>query len=209
MSTVISPCSEFPNANTELHAGAIFGCSEPCGPCHVTDPAPVPVASVAPSESEIEGAQGGSSATRSAPGESGFFARVVEHSTELDLDAELPDVAEIEPFVTDERSLDEEHGFARVVAVLTKIAGELAGADGPVRVHSALNGHAQLPPPIAFALLHWRALLEGEDSTALPELTLDEWSAGFLAALFGADARELRNRVRSEGIAAFGVLDAA
>lgn len=195
---VISPCSEFPNANPDLHEGAIVGCDDPCGPCVVIVPAPRAV----------------------APGESGFFAA---RDADVEPD-ELPHVADIEPFHAGEpieeirhdtpapclvRASKPEEGFARVVAVLERIGTELGGDDGPLRVQDALSGATQLPPPIAFALLHWRALLQGEDSSSLPELTLDEWAAGFLAALFGGSASELRNRVRSEGIAAFGVLEAA
>lgn len=205
VTTVVRPCSEFPNDNTTLHAGAIFGCIEPCGPFTVTEPAralPAPPAAVERAE-------------RVAPGESGFFACAPEDAlgsqpelgTESGApDDELPDVVELGPLST-----EEEQGFGRVISILARIGTELAGLSGPERVHSALLGRTQLPPPIAFALLHWRALLEGDDSSApsLPDLTLDEWAAGFLSAVFSTPANELRGRVRAEGIAAFGVLDAA
>lgn len=193
---MIRPCSEFPNANPDLHDGSIVGCDEPCGPCAVVQAAPRAV----------------------APGESGFFASAADTD-------ELPHVEDIAPFVAGEPIEEIRHdtptpcpvrvtedagdGFARVVAVLERIGHELAGEEGPKRVHDALSGATPLPPPIAFALLHWRALLAGEETTSLPELTLDEWASGFLAAVFGATAGELRGRVRNEGIAAFGVLDAA
>lgn len=193
------PCSEFPNANPELHEGAIFGAAEPCGPCVLTDAAPTPKA--AP-----------------APGESGFF----ERRKTPRVAAELPKVDEIESFEADEHvatpapaplftpapagvTVD---GFARVQGALERIAETLA-PEGAKRVQAALSGSAQLPPPIAFALLHWRALLEGEDSSSLPELTLDEWAAGLLAALFDEAPSGMKSRVRAEGIAAFGILDAA
>lgn len=199
------PCSEFPNANPDLHEGAIVGCDDACGPCVVVVPA----------------------ARAIAPGESGFFAIAADLSHDEqhhEWHDELPDVAELEPFHADEPIEEIRHdtprpcrveadalddGFARVVVVLERVAAELVGDAGPRRVQDALSGATQLPPPIAFALLHWRALLRGEDSPSLPELTLDEWAAGFLAALCGMPASELRGRVRSEGIAAFGVLDAA
>lgn len=195
---MIRPCSEFPNANPDLHDGSIVGCDEPCGPCAVVQAAPRAV----------------------APGESGFFVSAADTD-------ELPHVADIAPFLAGEPIEEIRHdtpspcpvrvaergepsdGFARVVGILERIGRELAGDEAPKRVQDALSGATPLPPPIAFALLHWRALLEGEDSTSLPELTLDEWAAGFLAAVFGVTAGELRARVRNEGIAAFGVLDAA
>ncbi|RYZ66018.1 MAG: hypothetical protein EOP08_05755 [Proteobacteria bacterium] len=40
-------------------------------------------------------------------------------------------------------------------------------------------------------------------------LALDEWAAAFLGAVFALPKAELRSRVRAEGIAAFGLLDAA
>ena len=184
---VISPCSEYPNANPDLHDGALVGCADPCGPCTRLE---------APA------------ARTRAPGESGFFERRKAARAAPD----LPRLGELEPFETEDERVAEgpppADGFARVTNVLLRIAGTLAG-DGPQRVQAALSGSAPLPPPIAYALLHWRALLEGEDSSSLPELTLDEWAAGLLAALFGASVVDLKSRVRSEGIAAFGVLEAA
>lgn len=236
---VIRPCSEFPNANADLHAGSIFGCSALHGPCEVTDAAPArdetalwssplpesetdeersPVGAIpavelsAMEQAALEPSSALESAEalevdRAAPGESGFFACAAESS---ELDEELPDVVEFEPLDDEpDPGLTEADSFARVASVLQRLAVELAGEGGAARVQHALDGKVPLPPPLAFGLLHWRALLSGEDSSSLPELTLDEWAAGFLAALFGAEPRALRTRIRAEGIAAFGVLDAA
>ena len=220
MTTVVRPCSEFPNDNTALHAGAIFGLVDPIGPSVVIEPArplpepsrrpvaavPAPEAAAGPADVDESSFSKPTPRERSAPGESGFFARAPEREADLELDDDLPDIVELGPLSTEEDS-----GFGRVVSILSRIGLELAGEAGPERVQAALLGRTQLPPPVAFALLHWRALLEGDDARAasLPDLTLDEWAAGFLGAVFALPSNELRSRVRAEGIAAFGLLDAA
>lgn len=113
---VISPCSEFPNANPDLHDGALFGCADPCGPCGVVHAAPRGV----------------------TPGESGSF-------TSAPHTEELPHVAEIEPFRAGEPIEEIRHdpptpclervtegeapgdGFARAVAVLERMLPENGG----------------------------------------------------------------------------------
>jgi len=60
----------------------------------------------------------------------------------------------------------------------------------------------------------WRDVLRGEsgDLAACGETTLDQWAAALLTALLGWPERradELRRALRREGVAAFGLLEAA
>ena len=59
----------------------------------------------------------------------------------------------------------------------------------------------------------WRRVLRGEsdDISACGAATLDEWAADIVARVLGAPGRAalLRRELRSRGVAAFGLLDAA
>jgi hypothetical protein len=111
----------------------------------------------------------------------------------------------------------------------TRVAAELPNvlADGRLRAsmfdadvtrslvkagYLAADGGAS----VAFvaAATAWRSVLEGSSSDLKDcgDKTLDEWGAALLAALLGrppSGAEPLRKRLRQDGVAAFGMRDAA
>jgi hypothetical protein len=128
------------------------------------------------------------------------FDRFVSAMTRAALDAGATKLAAELPMILGEGRICAAHFDAETQRALRK-AGYLS-ADGCATESFVATSRA------------WRDVLteSGADFAACGEKTLDEWSAALLAALLGSaptSADTLRKRLRTEGVAAFGMRDAA
>ncbi len=89
----------------------------------------------------------------------------------------------------------------------------LGGAALAALAEGGLADGAQPTAALTSTLAAWRAVLSGasDDLSACGGATLDEWAADVLARLLGsaAKASAIRRELRSRGVAAFGLLEAA
>jgi hypothetical protein len=93
---------------------------------------------------------------------------------------------------------------------LTRVTSEVGGETAAQRLNEALAAPSHEVAPLLSA---WKGILdcESDDLSACGGQTLDEFAAQLAANALGAPERqaELRRALRSAGIAAFGLLDAA
>jgi hypothetical protein len=204
--------SEFPNDNTALHRGAVWVTNEPCGEWEAeTSPAvltPTPAAA----------------AITFLDDETGDDIEVVEELDPIDFD---PVSVETDPFEAFVRMLVEvamEAACDKVAAILPALLDEGRVVPGvlPEPVTEALLAKGILARTdagleggegIRKTAAAWRAILRGdsEDFSSCGPRMLDEWAADLLACLALAPARTegLRQKLRTRGVAAFGLVLAA
>lgn len=193
--------SEFPHDNPDLSDGVAWVCTSVCG-------LPQP--------------QRVGQALRPAPSKPTFAPRPLAKVTPLNAPAPPAPATPFDRFVT---------AMVRVAlsASATVVAAELPLIlrEGRLRVSAlgddaarALKARGYLLPEGSAAAEHfvaaqsaWRDVLSGSsnDFGACGSSTLDEWAAALLAALLGPASRadELKRALRSEGVAAFGMREAA
>lgn len=220
------PASEFPNDNPELHDGAIWVCLEPCGALQVETPAREDRPSmVLPAGTHLH--------------EEGALPSLAELVRDVGLDVEDDIVIEeLEFFDPPARSaVDPFSAFVATLADVARGAGDArAAAVLPGLLCDGLLDGGAISPSAVDALREGGCLEEGErglsasaslrgvaaawcrvlrgesdDISACGAATLDEWAADVLARVLGATGRAaiLRRELRSRGIAAFGLLEAA
>ncbi len=174
--------SEFPNDNSALHGGTIWMSEALCGAPEAH------FAETAPSGGE---APRPPSAAANGESEDGSDIEVVESFEPL------------EP--VDEGPCPRADPYETLLATLR----DVATAMGAAHVGRKLEHTLDIDP----AAQAWRAILRGEsdDYAACGASTLDEWAAATLARLIGVPSRagELRRELRSRGVVAFGLLQAA
>jgi hypothetical protein len=195
--------SEFPNDNSDLHVGTIWMSEAPCGP---------PEAHFA---TEEDGEDGDAAAERVAPPASipeGVASSVRTIDDALACADDADDGSDIEvvetlgPFdAIDEGPYAPADPYATLVATLAAVARDVGAPQLAARLADTLD-----IDPVAMA---WRAILRGEsdDYAACGAATLDEWAADTLARLMSAPSRasQLRRELRSRGVVAFGLVEAA
>lgn len=182
--------SEFPNANFDLHDGAIWITKEPRGRAKAIvrppsskptapklvvveakpEPAPVPVSTAVDD-----------------------FPRLVEAMVSVLLEAGATRAAAGVRLLLEEGEVDEStFGDVATGGSLVKNASRIALTSSGLTTARS-----------------WRKLLGGEsDDLSSCESTLDAWCADLLAGLCGKPADELRKALRRRGVAAFGLLAA-
>jgi hypothetical protein len=195
--------SEFPNDNSELHVGTIWMSEAPCGPpeAHFArvddgDEATATLAPLAP-----------------VPDDAGSSVRTiddaracVDETDETDDGSDIEVVETLGPFdAIDEGPRAPADPYATLVATLAAVARDVGAPQLAARLADTLD-----IDPVAMA---WRAILRGEsdDYAACGAATLDEWAADTLARLMSAPSRasQLRRELRSRGVVAFGLVEAA
>jgi hypothetical protein len=212
---VASPASptfaaEFPNDNSELHAGTIWMCEEVCGPAepHLPETRAVVLDAgradwdTAPDEDEpIEIVEEsivleGPIELVPAPRESGVLARAGDAPNEKETGREARLVSTPPPPIKDP--------FEAFLQTLSDVACESGQTFAASEIGAALADD-----PVAAA---WRAILNGEsEDFSLCAVPLDEWASLVLARVLSAPhkAASLRRELRSRGVAAFGLVEAA
>jgi hypothetical protein len=197
--------SEFPNDNSDLHVGTIWMSEAPCGPpeAHFADE---------------DGEEAASTPAPAAPMREGVASSVrtvddaLACTDEPDASDESDDGSDIEvvetlgPFdAIDEGPRAPSDPYATLVATLAAVARDVGAPQLAARLADTLD-----IDPVAMA---WRAILRGEsdDYAACGAATLDEWAADTLARLMSSPSRasQLRRELRSRGVVAFGLVEAA
>jgi hypothetical protein len=180
--------SEFPNANFDLHDGAIWITSGLVGrPKPTVRPRP-PVAAPkrqAPSPSLVV-----VEPTREVTDD---FPRLLEAMVSVLLEAGATRAAAGVRALLEEGEVDEStFGDVAEGGSLVKNGSRIALTSGGLTTVRA-----------------WRSLLGGEsDDLSSCESTLDAWCADLLSGLSGKSADDLRKALRRRGVAAFGLLAA-
>jgi hypothetical protein len=145
----------------------------------------------------LEGVAPAAVATTLPPAPDDAFTLLVCTLADIALGAGSPYVASILP------------GLLHDGAVQHPLADDAAGALAEARIVVA----SEVTPAFRAQSLAWRAILLGtsDDFGACGGAMLDEWAADLLARLLGAPARAtaLRRDLRSRGVAAFGLVEAA
>ena len=221
---VVSLASEFPNDNPALHRGVCWLCLDPTGPAvavwevvdrafEVVDgvddeePEEVLVEELEPVEAMLEGepVEPVFEAVPEPPRESSVlptapddpFTTLVCLMADLAIGAGSPYAASILPgLLLDGRvPPDLEDGVAQALR------------DGGI-----LEG-SEVAPGFAGCAAAWRSILRGtsEDFSACGSSMLDEWAADVVARVLATAGRAptLRQELRTRGVAAFGLVDAA
>jgi hypothetical protein len=138
-----------------------------------------------------------SSATELPPASDDPFTTLVSALAGVAIGAGSPYVASLLPGLLIEGRLDH--------ALPADAAQALAEAD--------IARGTEVTPAFVAQTRAWRAILAGtsDDFAACGNAMLDEWAAELLARLLGAPSRAtaLRRDVRSHGVAAFGLVEAA
>ena len=179
-------------------------CEAPCGPpeAHFTleaDDETAATAAIAPRTAIPEGA---ASSVRA-------IADQTEQTDETDQTDDGSDIEVVEtlgPFdAIDEGPRAPRDPYATLVETLAAVARDVGAPQLAARLADTLD-----IDPVAMA---WRAILRGEsdDYAACGAATLDEWAAETLARLMSAPSRvsQLRRELRSRGVVAFGLVEAA
>ena len=195
---VVTLAAEYPNDNPALHCGVIWVCRTLTGPAEpefqeliVEELEPLDIA--VPEQSGILPiASASTSALPPAPGDA--FTVLVCTLVDVAIGANAPNVAAILP-----RLLHE----GRVDAIDERVERTL-------RASGVWNG-SEVSAPFVAVVNAWRAILCGtsEDFDACRGTMLDQWSSELLAPLLGRSASSLRSELRTRGVAAFGLVDAA
>ncbi len=225
------PSSEFPNDNPDLHDGAILMCLEVCGAPEVLVPASRNATEedrpsmILPVGTHLVDEHDGPVSLETLAAEVGVDTAdgiVVE---ELEFFEEPLSVRD--PFTTFVATLAEVarcSGDIRAAAALPALlcdglidAGSVSSAALDALRQGALvcDGASGVTASSSLreVAIAWSRVLRGEsdDISGCGPATLDEWSAELLARLLAAPqkASQLRRELRSRGIAAFGMVDAA
>jgi hypothetical protein len=230
--------SEFPNDNPALHRGAVWVMNEPCGEWEAERSATLetPPPSVTAATTMLTSSEPASTLLPPAPDtERGCEARdepgdepeddieVVEELEPIDFDPVSDDG---DPFAAFVRMLVEvavEAGCDKTAAILPALLDEGRVAPGglPENVIEALLANGTLArtesglvggEALRGNAAAWRAILRGdsEDFSSCGPRMLDEWAAHLVASLALAPAKTegLRRKLRTRGVAAFGLVAA-
>jgi hypothetical protein len=219
--------SEFPNDNAALHRGTVWVLREPCGDWEAEASVPTPTPCAATASTLVTPDQTATilppppSALEDEPGDD------IEIVDELDpIDFELASSGG-DPFAD----------FVGMLVELAAESGcDKAAAILPALLEDGKVAPGLLPEPLADALLAngvlaiadggliggealrrtaaaWRAILRGdsEDFSSCGPRMLDEWAADLVARLTLSPAKTegLRRKLRTRGVAAFGLVVAA
>ncbi len=217
--------SEFPHDNPALSAGATWFCDTPCAPPSAHTQGQLFRPAKEPATPSAVGGQ--PSAVRlveaptlreSAPNQPAKARAAAPAAVSAPV---LPETA-FERFVNAMVRAALEAGATRVAAELPTLLGEArlcaahfdADAQRALRKAGYLNADGSASPRFVNTARAWQSVLceSSPDFGACGEKTLDEWAAALLAALLGAAptaADTLRKRLRADGVAAFGMRDAA
>lgn len=211
---MVTLAAEFPNDNPALHCGVIWICRTTTGPAEAEFPELI-VEELAPLEEVDEisfasdllpafapvtmpppAASGILPITSSAlpPPPEDAFTVLLCSLADIAIGAGAPEVAAILPGLL----LDGRVGT---------VSDELGNA---LRAAGIWNG-TEVSAAFVAVTGAWRAILRGtsEDFEACGGTMLDQWSADLLGALLGRRAIALRSELRSRGVAAFGLVEAA
>jgi hypothetical protein len=180
--------SEFPNANFELHDGAIWVTNGVLGrPKPTVRPRPTVAAPKAqtPSASSV--------VVETKPEVTDDFPRLLDAMVGVLLEAGATRAAAGVRKLLDEGEVDEStFGDVAMGGPLVKNGSRIALTSGGLMTARA-----------------WRSLLGGEsDDLSSCESTLDAWCAELLSGLSGKSAEDMRKALRRRGVAAFGLLAA-
>jgi hypothetical protein len=201
--------AEFPNDNSEIHAGTIWMCTEPCG---------APVAHFAAPEVVVE-AEPSAEVTLAVPEPDELEAPVLlEETTEpieivdsIELEGPIevvPAPVEVEVEGTAEAEAGEGTGDDDAYALFIRKLAEVAVASGATMDAASIDA---LLGTDAVATA-WRAILRGEsEDFSTCGGALDEWAAAALASMMSAPHKiaQIRRELRARGVAAFGLIEAA
>ncbi len=201
-----SLASEFPHDNPALSEGVVWTCPSPCA-------RPLPLR-------EPEMAKPGALVI-GPPGTEAMLPRSAEPARQPEPERARPSVVKAAPrpvAVKPEPAPVPADPFARLVHALSDVALHLGATRVAATLPGLFAGGATDIPPRARELVEvgaaWRDVLCGtkSDLSACGALMLDEWGAELLNELLGRPsgaARELRQKLRERGVAAFGFRDAA
>jgi len=233
-----SRASEFPNDNRALHRGAVWVTADPCGlwePEALMTPGPPPVeVEHTPLEILPAPAAPPPSPEPEPALEPELTAAVDEELADIEIVDELEPIsldldarAESDPFATFIQTLVDvavEAGLDKAAAILPALLDEGRVVPGvlPTSVTDALLSSGILARTDAGVVggesfrktsAAWRAILRGdsEDFSSCGSRMLDEWAADIVACLVAAPTKieGLRLKLRTRGVAAFGLVMAA
>jgi hypothetical protein len=215
--------AEFPNDNSEIHAGTIWMCTEPCG---------APVAHFAASEVVVE-VEPAVEETLAVPepdeieppvlleettepieivdsieleGPIEVVPAPVEVDVSVVIAAEAPVEVEVELEVAAEAGevAADDDAYALFIRKLAEVAVASGATMDAASIDALLGTDA-----VATA---WRAILRGEsEDFSTCGGALDEWAAAALASMMSAPHKiaQIRRELRARGVAAFGLIEAA
>jgi hypothetical protein len=229
--------AEFPNDNSDLHLGTIWMCEQLCGLAEAHLPAPAPLALAAPEDAVSEATAGPEAHEAEDVEEPIEIVESIELEGPIEI-VPAPLESSVVAFVLD-RERDDEPSVADVIAAemlgdgvpepdgrpaplissfpppsrdpfeaFLQTLSDVACDAGQTFAASEI-GAGLADDPVARA---WRAILNGEsDDFSLCGTPLDEWAAGVLARIVSAPnkAAPFRRALRSHGVAAFGLIEAA
>jgi hypothetical protein len=228
-------CAEFPNDNPELHAGAIWYCSELVGPPTFARPAEpgMPAVLEAAVASAPESATDPTPPVLEADDEDDDIEIVDELPIDdaIDESPALPETsaAEMRPDEPRSEAPEASNPFATFVLVVEDVARAAGAGIDAMTLLAAILGRARLDASagdtdrsLRGQALAWQAILRGEseDFGACGGGMLDEWTAALVAHVLeygasasgGASARRadaLKRELRCRGVAAFGLVEQA
>ncbi len=201
-----SLASEFPHDNPALSEGVVWTCPSPCA-------RPLPLR-------EPEMARPGALVI-GPPGTETLLPQSAEPAPKPEPERARPSVVKAAPrpvAVRPEPDPVPADPFARLLQALSDVALHLGATRVAAILPGLFAGGATDIAPRARELVEvgaaWRDVLCGtkSDLSACGALMLDEWGAELLNELLGRPsgaARELRQKLRERGVAAFGFRDAA
>jgi hypothetical protein len=211
--------AEFPNDNSEIHAGTIWMCTEPCGAAvaHFAAPevavaaeveveaeVPVEVTVAAPEPEDIDAA---------VPLDDAMEPIEIVDSIVLEGPVEVvpaPSDFELSVVITAEAPVevegatdDDDDAYAIFIRKLAEVAVASGATMDAASIDALLGTDA-----VAAA---WRAILRGEsEDFSTCGGALDEWAATALASMMSAPHKiaQIRRELRARGVAAFGLIEA-
>ena len=208
--------SEFPHDNPALSEGVVWTCPSPCARAYpLREPDPPPAGAL------VFGPPGALSALTAAPS-AGAVAKpkpiaAARPRAEPEVPASQAAAARetAQPADAFSRLL---HALSEVLlhAGATRIAASLPALFATTRDAASIDGMEL--DAVSRELIGiggaWRDVLSGasSDLNACGTRTLDEWGADLLCALMRrprSETRDLRQKLRARGVAAFGLRDAA
>lgn len=219
--------SEFPNDNAALHRGAVWVLNDPCGEweAEVATPTPTPgVTAASTVEAPLAPPETILPPPLLADEEPGDDIEVVDELEPFDFEPASRAGNPFAEFVQMLVDVATESGCDKAAAILPALleAGRVAPGVLSEAVVDALlaNGVLALTDgglvggeALRSTAAAWRAILRGdsEDFSSCGPRMLDEWAADLVARLTLAPSKAegLRRKLRTRGVAAFGLVVAA
>lgn len=205
----VSLAAEFPNDNALLHLGAVWICRSPCAEARAVRRLSIAELSTAETATtETPTAETPTTETSKLPklepsragGGVRGYSRLVSAMQHVAADRGADDVVVAIGNVLVATRLDQKH-------VPPRLGAQLLGAGWFQAVASGFR----VTPDFAGERAAWQALLDGsterfDSSTEL----LDAWAARVLSTLLGlGEIEAIRRELRAQGVAAFGLIEAA